>query len=484
MDIRREQLKKVSNTKYVIDVGVVPNMNVPGIIYASEKMISKILMDKSPIQVANVATLPGILKASMAMPDIHWGYGFPIGGVAAFDVDKGVISPGGVGYDINCGVRLLRTNFKKEEIQNKVEELLNKLFSNIPSGVGSSGKLRLTFNDLDNVMIKGVKWAVENGYGRPEDIETIEENGCMKGADPHSVSSRAKERGVPQLGTLGAGNHFLEIQVVEEVYNEQIAKILGLFKGQITVLIHTGSRGLGHQVASDYIEVMLNAARKYGISLIDKQLAAAPFTSPEAKRYFSAMIGAANYAWVNRQLITHWTRESFKDVFKKPDREMGLEIIYDVAHNIAKVEEHIVDGKKVKVVVHRKGATRAFPPNHNEIPAKYKSIGQPVLVPGDMGRYSFVLVGTNKAMSETFGSTCHGAGRVMSRSQALREEQANAIVDSLNKKGIKIRAESKKTIVEESPEAYKDVQDVVDVLQEEGISTKIAKLRPIAVMKG
>lgn len=484
MDIRREQLKKVSNTKYVIDVGVVPNMNVPGIIYASEKMISKILMDKSPIQVANVATLPGILKASMAMPDIHWGYGFPIGGVAAFDVDKGVISPGGVGYDINCGVRLLRTNFKKEEIQNKVEELLNKLFSNIPSGVGSSGKLRLTFNDLDNVMIKGVKWAVENGYGRPEDIETIEENGCMKGADPHSVSSRAKERGVPQLGTLGAGNHFLEIQVVEEVYNEQIAKILGLFKGQITVLIHTGSRGLGHQVASDYIEVMLNAARKYGISLIDKQLAAAPFTSPEAKRYFSAMVGAANYAWVNRQLITHWTRESFKDVFKKPDREMGLEIIYDVAHNIAKVEEHIVDGKKVKVVVHRKGATRAFPPNHNEIPAKYKSIGQPVLVPGDMGRYSFVLVGTNKAMSETFGSTCHGAGRVMSRSQALREEQANAIVDSLNKKGIKIRAESKKTIVEESPEAYKDVQDVVDVLQEEGISTKIAKLRPIAVMKG
>lgn len=484
MDIRREQLKKVSNTKYVIDVGVVPNMNVPGIIYASEKMISKILMDKSPIQVANVATLPGILKASMAMPDIHWGYGFPIGGVAAFDVDKGVISPGGVGYDINCGVRLLRTNFKKEEIQNKVEELLNKLFSNIPSGVGSSGKLRLTFNDLDNVMIKGVKWAVENGYGRPEDIETIEENGCMKGADPHVVSSRAKERGVPQLGTLGAGNHFLEIQVVEEVYNEQIAKILGLFKGQITVLIHTGSRGLGHQVASDYIEVMLNAARKYGISLIDKQLAAAPFTSPEAKRYFSAMIGAANYAWVNRQLITHWTRESFKDVLKKPDREMGLEIIYDVAHNIAKVEEHIVDGKKVKVVVHRKGATRAFPPNHNEIPAKYKSIGQPVLVPGDMGRYSFVLVGTNKAMSETFGSTCHGAGRVMSRSQALREEQANAIVDSLNKKGIKIRAESKKTIVEESPEAYKDVQDVVDVLQEEGISTKIAKLRPIAVMKG
>ncbi|HPB33938.1 MAG TPA: RtcB family protein [Caldisericia bacterium] len=484
MDIRREQLKKVSNTKYIIDVGVVPNMNVPGIIYASEKMISKILMDKSPIQVANVATLPGILKASMAMPDIHWGYGFPIGGVAAFDVDKGVISPGGVGYDINCGVRLLRTNFKKEEIQNKVEELLNKLFSNIPSGVGSSGKLRLTFNDLDNVMIKGVKWAVENGYGRPEDIETIEENGSMKGADTHAVSGRAKERGVPQLGTLGAGNHFLEIQVVEEVYNEQIAKVLGLFKDQITVLIHTGSRGLGHQVASDYIEVMLNAARKYGISLIDKQLAAAPFTSPEAKRYFSAMVGAANYAWVNRQLITHWTRESFKEVLKKSDREMGLEIIYDVAHNIAKVEEHIVDGKKVKVVVHRKGATRAFPPNHNEIPAKYKSIGQPVLVPGDMGRYSFVLVGTNKAMSETFGSTCHGAGRVMSRSQALREEQANAIVDSLNKKGIKIRAESKKTIVEESPEAYKDVQDVVDVLQEEGISTKIAKLRPIAVMKG
>jgi tRNA-splicing ligase RtcB len=484
MDIRREQLKKVSNTKYVIEIGTIPNMNVPGIIYASDKMIPKILMDKSPIQVANVATLPGILKASMAMPDIHWGYGFPIGGVAAFDIEKGVVSPGGVGYDINCGVRLLRTNFKKEEIENKVDEILNKLFSNIPSGVGSSGKLKLRFEDLDNVMVKGVRWAIEKGYGRPEDIETIEENGSMKGADPHAVSNRAKERGAPQLGTLGAGNHFLEVQVVEEVYNEEIAKALGLFKGQITVLIHTGSRGLGHQVASDYIEVMLNAARRYGINLVDKQLAAAPFTSPEAKRYFSAMIGAANYAWVNRQLITHWTRESFKDVFKISDRDMGLEIIYDVAHNIAKVEEHTVDEKKVKVVVHRKGATRAFPPNHSELPAKYKSIGQPVLVPGDMGRYSFVLVGTNKAMSETFGSTCHGAGRVMSRSQALREEEANGIINALNKKGIKIRAESRKTIVEESPDAYKDVQDVVDVLHEEGISTKVVKLRPIAVMKG
>lgn len=484
MDIRREQLKKLSNTKFMIDIGTIHGMNVPGIIYASEKMISKILMDKSPIQVANVATLPGILKASMAMPDIHWGYGFPIGGVAAFDIEKGVISPGGVGYDINCGVRLLRTNFKKEEIENKVDEILNKLFSNIPSGVGSSGKLKLRFDDLDNVLVKGVRWAIEKGFGRAEDLETIEENGSMKGADPHAVSNRAKERGAPQLGTLGAGNHFLEIQVVEEVYNEDVAKALSLFKGQITVLIHTGSRGLGHQVASDYIEVMLNAARKYGINLVDKQLAAAPFTSTEAKKYFSAMVGAANYAWVNRQLITHWTRESFKDVFKMSDKDMGLEIIYDVAHNIAKVEEHTINGKKFKVVVHRKGATRAFPPNHSELPQKYKEVGQPVLVPGDMGRYSFVLVGTNKAMNETFGSTCHGAGRVMSRSQALREEEANAIINSLNKKGIKIKAESKKTIVEESPDAYKDVQDVVDVLHEEGISTKVVKLRPIAVMKG
>lgn len=484
MEIKREHLKKVSNTKYMIEIGTIPGMNVPGIIYASEKMIPKILMDKSPTQVANVATLPGILKASMAMPDIHWGYGFPIGGVAAFDIEKGVISPGGVGYDINCGVRLLRTNFKKEEIENKIDEILNKLFSNIPSGVGSSGKLRLGQKDLDDVMVKGVKWAIEKGFGRPEDLETIEENGSMKGADPNAVSSRAKERGSPQLGTLGAGNHFLEIQVVEEIYNEDLAKAMGLFKGQITVLIHTGSRGLGHQVATDYIEVMLNAARKYGIKLVDKQLAAAPFNSPEAKRYFSAMVGAANYAWVNRQLITHWTRETFKDVFKRSDRDMGLEIVYDVAHNIAKVEEHTVDGKKTKVVVHRKGATRAFPPNHTELPQKYKSIGQPVLVPGDMGRYSFVLVGTNKAMSETFGSTCHGAGRVMSRSEALREEDANGIINTLNKRGIKIKAESRKTIVEESPDAYKDVQDVVDVLHEEGISTKVAKLRPIAVMKG
>lgn len=484
MDIKRENLKKVSNTKYIIEIGTIPDMNVPGIIYASEKMIPKILSDKSPIQVANVATLPGILKASMAMPDIHWGYGFPIGGVAAFDLEKGIISPGGVGYDINCGVRLLRTNFKKEEIENKIDEILNKLFSNIPSGVGSSGKLRLRFEDLDSLMVKGVKWAIEKGFGRPEDIETIEEGGSMKGADPGAVSNRAKERGAPQLGTLGAGNHFLEIQVVDEIYDESIAKVLGLFKGQITVLIHTGSRGLGHQVASDYIEVMLNAARKYGIKLVDKQLAAAPFSSIEAKRYFSAMVGAANYAWVNRQLITHWTRESFKEVFKKSDREMGLEIVYDVAHNIAKVEEHTINGKKIKVVVHRKGATRAFPPNHPEIPNKYKSIGQPVLVPGDMGRYSFVLVGTNKAMQETFGSTCHGAGRVMSRSTALREEEANDIIERLAKSGIKLRADSKKTIVEESPDAYKDVQDVVDVLHEEGISTKVVKLKPIAVMKG
>ncbi len=484
MEIRREHLKKVSNTKYMIEVGTIPNMNVPGIIYASEKMIPKILMDKSPIQVANVATLPGILKASMAMPDIHWGYGFPIGGVAGFDTEKGVISPGGVGYDINCGVRLLRTNFKREEIQGKLEELLNKLFVNIPSGVGSSGKIKLGPRDLDEVMVKGVKWAIEKGFGRPEDLETIEEHGSMQGADPSAVSNRAKERGGPQLGTLGAGNHFLEIQVVEEIYNEEIAKVLGLFKGQITVLIHTGSRGLGHQVASDYIEVMLNAARKYGIKLVDKQLAAAPFNSPEAKRYFAAMVAAANYAWVNRQLITHWTRETFKEVFKKPDRDMGLEIIYDVAHNIAKVEEHIVNGKKMKVVVHRKGATRAFPPNHPELPQKYKSIGQPVLVPGDMGRYSFVLVGTNKAMQETFGSTCHGAGRVMSRSEALREEDANEIIDTLGKQGIRVKAKSKETLVEESPEAYKDVQEVVDVLHEEGISIKVAKLRPIAVMKG
>lgn len=484
MEIRREHLKKVSDTKYMIDIGTIPGMNVPGIIYASDKMIPKILMDKSPIQVANVATLPGILKASMAMPDIHWGYGFPIGGVAGFDIEKGVISPGGVGYDINCGVRLLRTNFKKEEIETKLEELLNKLFVNIPSGVGSSGKLRLGPRDLDDVMVKGVKWAIEKGFGRPEDLETIEEHGSMQGADPNAVSGRAKERGGPQLGTLGAGNHFLEIQVVEEIYNEEIAKVLGLFKGQITVLIHTGSRGLGHQVASDYIEVMLNAARKYGIKLVDKQLAAAPFSSPEAKRYFSAMVAAANYAWVNRQLITHWTRETFKEVFKKSDKDMGLEIIYDVAHNIAKIEEHVVDGKKIKVVVHRKGATRAFPPNHPELPQKYKPIGQPVLVPGDMGRYSFVLVGTNKAMQETFGSTCHGAGRVMSRSEALREEDANEIIDTLGKRGIRVKAKSKETLVEESPDAYKDVQDVVDVLHKEGISIKVAKLRPIAVMKG
>ncbi|RLD14667.1 MAG: RNA-splicing ligase RtcB [Caldiserica bacterium] len=484
MEIRREHLKKLSDTKFMIPIGTIPGMRVPGIIYINEKLLPKVLSDRSPLQVANVATLPGIVKASLAMPDIHWGYGFPIGGVAAFRVEDGIISPGGVGYDINCGVRLLRTDFKMDDVEKKLDTLLSVLFNNIPSGVGSSGKLRLRPDDLNPVLKDGVKWAIRKGYGREEDLETIEEHGSMPGADPNMVSRRAKERGASQLGTLGAGNHFLEIQIIEEIYREDIAKVLGLFKGQITVLIHTGSRGLGHQVASDYIEVMNNAARKYRIRLPDPQLACAPFNSPEAKRYFAAMVSAANFAWTNRQLITHWTRESFRQVFGISDREIGLEIVYDVAHNIAKVETHNIDGKQIKLVVHRKGATRAFAPGRPEVPEKYKSIGQPVLVPGDMGRYSFVLVGTDKAMKETFGSSCHGAGRMMSRHEALRRQSAGKVLGNMRNKGILVKAKSNKTLVEEAPEAYKDVSNVVDVLHKEGISIKIAKMKPIAVMKG
>ena len=461
-------------------------MRTRGLVFASEAMISKIREDQSLQQVANVATLPGIEGPSLAMPDIHWGYGFPIGGVAAFSLEEGVVSPGGVGYDINCGVRLLRTNLQRSQVECCIEELVNVLFANIPSGVGSRRKeLKLALPALKEVMRQGAGWAVKNGYGAAADLDHIEAQGCIEGADPERVSQFAMDRGKDQLGTLGSGNHFIEVGYVLEIFDEKLAAALGLFKDQVTAIVHTGSRGLGHQVCDDYIKVMLRAAAKYGIELPDRQLCCAPLNSAEAGNYLAAMAAAANFAFANRQLVTHWVRQSFEQVLKIGPRDLGMELIYDVAHNIAKIETHEVGGGvRKKLCIHRKGATRAFPPHHPETPAAYQDTGQPVLIPGDMGRYSFVLVGTEKALTETFGSTCHGAGREMSRHQALKVARGRSIVRELKDRGIVVRGAGRATIDEEISEAYKDVAMVVDVCQGAGISKKVAKLKPLGVIKG
>jgi tRNA-splicing ligase RtcB len=418
------------------------------------------------------------------MPDIHWGYGFPIGGVAGFDIKNGVISPGGVGYDINCGVRLLRTNLSLKDIQSRLDLLVEALFQYVPSGVGSKGKIRISESEVKEVLVKGARWAYEKGYGFKEDLDRIEEGGQMAGADPSLVSPRALERGRPQLGTLGAGNHFLEIQVVEEVFDPKVAKVFGIELGQVTVMIHTGSRGLGYQICDDNVRVLGNVTRSYGIEIPDRQLACAPVESKEGKAYFGAMVCAANYAWANRQCITHWVREAFSSVLGQNPKELGMELVYDVAHNIAKFEYHEIDGKMVKVCVHRKGATRAFPAHHPSVPECYREVGQPVLIPGDMGTNSYLLVGTQRALEETFGSTCHGAGRVWSRSRALRETKGRSIASELRKKGIIVRSASRDTLREEVSEAYKDVDMVVDVCDKAGISKKVAKLKPLGVVKG
>ena len=460
-------------------------MRTRGLIFASKEMLPKIQDDQSLQQVANVATLPGIEGPSMAMPDIHWGYGFPIGGVAAFNLEEGVVSPGGVGYDINCGVRLLRTDLSREEVEPRMEDLVNRLFSNIPSGLGSRRKdLKLTMPTLNQVLQHGSAWAVKQGFGSAQDLAHIEAGGRIVGADPDLVSQFAKDRGKDQLGTLGSGNHFVEVGYVAEIFDEELAYKLGLHRGQITVIVHTGSRGLGHQVCDDYIKVMLKASAKYGIELPDRQLCCAPVASPEGKQYLAAMAAAANFAFANRQMITHWVRESFEQVFKMGPKKLGLELIYDVAHNIAKIETHQVNGKTKKLCVHRKGATRAFPPHHPETPEAYKETGQPVLIPGDMGRYSYVLVGTQKALEETFGSTCHGAGREMSRHAAMKMARGRFIEKELAAKGIIVKGAGRATIAEEIPEAYKDVSMVVDVCHGAGISRKVAKLKPLGVIKG
>ena len=478
-------LEKIDDYRWRIPKSYKTGMRVPGIIYTDEEMLKHILKEQALEQVANVAFLPGIVDYSLAMPDIHWGYGFPIGGVAATRVDDGVVSPGGVGFDINCGVRLLRTNLTKDEVYPRIKELIDSLYNNIPSGVGSKGKIRLRGGEINEVMVKGSRWAVEHGYGRPEDLDTTEEKGEMPRADPARVSSRARERGTPQLGTLGSGNHFLEVALVDQIYEPDIAGVMGINQiGQVMLYVHCGSRGLGHQVADDYIKEMVRAMTKYGISLPDRQLACSPVKSPEGQAYLSAMRCAANYAWANRQCITHWVRQSFCQIIGKSEKEAGLELIYDVTHNIAKIEEHLVNGQKQKLCVHRKGATRAFPAGHPDIPPKYSSIGQPVLIPGDMGRVSYVLVGTEQAMKETFGSTCHGAGRIQSRTAAKKHLNGRAVFESLQSRGITVRAGSLSGLAEEASEAYKDVTSVVEVAHRAGISKIIARTRPIGVIKG
>ena len=446
-------------------------MRVPALVVADDRLIDSIRSDASLEQIANGATLPGIVKAAMAMPDIHQGYGLPVGGVVATDARSGVVSPGAIGFDINCGVRLLKTSLRADDIAGRMERLVDALYAAIPTGVGSKGSLTLDPGALDGVLAGGARWAVENGYGVAEDLGRIESEGCLSGASPPSVSAHARERGKRQLGSLGSGNHFLEVQTVEAVYDPRVASALGLSEGVVTAMIHTGSRGLGHQVCTDYLDITGRALRRYGIRVPDRQLACAPVDSEEARAYLGAMRAAANFAFANRQVLSHWTREVFVRTLGIAPGDLGMSLVYDVAHNIAKEEEHEVDGVRRQLIVHRKGATRAFP-------------GQPVLVPGDMGRYSYVLVGTEVAMRETFGSTCHGAGRLMSRTAAVKAARGRRIGDELRQRGVLARATGRDALAEEMPEAYKDVQDVVDVVHRFGVSTRVVRLRPLAVIKG
>ncbi|MFC1499792.1 RtcB family protein [Candidatus Zixiibacteriota bacterium] len=456
-----------------------------GLIYADHTTGKLLKQDNSPQQVANVACLPGLVGKSMAMPDIHWGYGFPIGGVAAFDIDEGVISPGGVGYDINCGVRLLRTTLREDEVKPRIKHLVDRLFSEIPTGVGASRRMaKLTRGQLRMLLQQGAGWVVEQGWGRPADLDRLESDGCLPEANPDALSSRAIERGLDQVGTLGSGNHFGEVGVVEEMYDPETARLFGLEEGMVTFFIHCGSRGLGHQVADDSMKSMRGALTLHGLDLPDPQLVCAPITSKEGEAYLGAMRAAANYAFANRQMITWLARKVFSEIFGRSDEELGLDVVYDVCHNIAKIEEHIFEGEKRKVCVHRKGATRAFPAGHPEIGEVYRASGHPVLIPGDMGRYSYVLVGTRKAMDESWGSTCHGAGRVKSRSKAKKDLKGRHIDRELAEKGIYVRAESRRILAEEASEAYKDVADVVNVVTGAGLVRKVARLRPIGNIKG
>lgn len=453
------------------------NMKVPAYIYGTFNIVNSANKEKALEQAANVACLPGIVGGSLAMPDIHWGYGFPIGGVAAFSVDDGIISPGGIGYDINCGVRLLSTDFAFDEIKNSIEKIAAAIFKKVPSGIGSSGAVKIQKRDLKEIAEKGSRWAYEAGFATEQDLDKTEENGCMKGADPENVSKRAMERGLGQVGTLGAGNHFIEIQKVEEIFDIETAQAFGLEKNAVVIMLHTGSRGFGYQICDDSIGLMQKAVKKYGIEVPDRQLCCAPVNSPEGKNYFSAMACGANFAWANRQMITYFIRQAFKEAGFAQEK---INTVYDIAHNIGKFEKH----NGTQIFVHRKGATRAFAAGHEELPSDYKQYGQPVIIPGSMGTASYVLRATKKTMDETFGSICHGAGRVMSRTQALKTIGGRELKNILESRGIKVLTDSFKTLAEEAPDAYKDIDEVIMSCEGAGIAEKIAKMTPLAVIKG
>ncbi len=477
-------LEKIDEYRWRIPKGEVPCMRTDAIIYASEEMIPQIRSDNAPLQAANVACIPGIVGSSLAMPDIHWGYGFPIGGVAAVDADEGSISPGGIGFDINCGVRLIRTNLTVDDIGKKRKDLMATLFANVPSGLGSKGLKTLGHRELDDILMTGSEWAIKNGFGWKEDLDTTEEGGRMKEADSSAVSERAKKRGLPQLGSLGSGNHFLELDVVDEVFDDNAADVFGLEEGTVTITIHCGSRGCGHQIASDYLKDMERYVRDHSVDLPDRQLACAPLKSRIGEDYYKAMCCGANYAWANRQMITHWVRESFEKVLRRSAEDMEMDLVYDVAHNIAKKENHIVDGTNMDVVVHRKGATRAFAAGHKEVTAKYRDIGQPVIIPGDMRTGTYVMLGQQTAMEQTFGSTCHGAGREMSRKAASRKTTAHQVKRGMSESDIVLFSSSDRGLTEEIPEAYKDIETVIDVVSGAGLSSRVVKLTPIGVIKG
>lgn len=475
------QLERIDEVRVRIPRDERRGMRTDVVVYASEALIDQIRKDLSLEQAMNVATLPGIVGPSLAMPDIHQGYGFPIGGVAATDWESGVVSPGGVGFDINCGVRLVRTSLAADDVRPRLRELINQIFRDVPCGTGGEGPLRITKPQLDQVLAKGARWMADNGYGEARDAEFTEERGAIDGADPEQVSARAKERGRPQLGTLGSGNHFLEVQRVQRVFDPEAARAMGLEEGQAVVLIHCGSRGLGHQVCTDFLAQMGAAMKRYQITLPDRQLACVPTQSPEGQAYLAAMRAAANFAWANRQAILHFLRGSFERIFGGDAR---LDLVYDVCHNIAKRERHLFGGESRDVLVHRKGATRAFPPGHRDLPDAYRHIGQPVLIPGSMGTASWVLTGAEGAMKETFGSVCHGAGRLMSRTAARKGRDAREVQRRLEEQGVLVRSETRDGILEEVPEAYKNVDEVIEVVHQAGLASKVARLRPMGVIKG
>jgi tRNA-splicing ligase RtcB len=481
----RALLKRIDEYRWELPADYKPGMRVPARIYADETLLDIAGEEHAIEQAANVATLPGIVWRSLAMPDIHWGYGFPIGGVAAMRLEDGVISPGGVGFDINCGTRLIRTDLHERDVRPVLKQLVDQLFRDIPAGLGGKSGFEVTGAELDDLMVRGAAWMTDRGLGWPDDLEVTESHGRLLGADPSHVSVRARQRGAAQLGTLGAGNHFLEVQVLDTVFDRAAAARFGLGEpGQVLVFFHCGSRGFGHQICQDYLDVMEEAASRYAIPLADKQLACAPIRSPEGERYLSAMAAGANFAWANRQYIAYWVRRSFEHVFRRTAEDMGMRMVYDVAHNIAKIERHVFEGRDAELCVHRKGATRAFPAGHPDVPERYRDIGQPVLIPGDMGRYSFLAIGQPQAMTETWGSTCHGAGRVRSRHEAKRLLKGVDVAQRLADLGIVVRCQNRAALAEEASEAYKDVANVVDVLERAGISRNVAKMRPIGVVKG